>query len=119
MLLSGIGVVAYAFMQSESETKRLADAINSLALVIAEIITERVRNLEAETERRIRGLPAKVVDPLLNKRELAQRLGVGLRTVETWMKKRYLPYVKYGKLVRFRWSEVEHYIERLELRPRW
>jgi excisionase family DNA binding protein len=106
-------------MNDASETKRLADAINSLASVIAEIIAGRVRRLEQESERQIMELPAKVVDPLLNKKQLAARLGIGLRTVDTWIKKGYLPYIKYGKLVRFRWSEVEHYLERLEMRPRW
>src|SRR5258708_6165815 len=113
MLRTSRGFVACADMQNGCETKRLADAINALALVIAEIITARVRNLEVESDRRIKELPAKVVDAVLTKKELAERLRIGMRTVDGWMKKGYLPYIKYGKLVRFRWSEVERCLERL------
>jgi len=94
MLRTGCGFVACADMQNGPETKRLTDAIDALASVIAEIITERVRNLEAESDRRIRELPAKVVDPVLTKKELAQRLRISVRTVDAWMKRRYLPYMR-------------------------
>ena len=105
-------------MVSDSQRKRLADAIDALAVVISEIIADRVRTAEAESKTKANALPAAAPD-LLNKKQLAQRLGIGLRTVDTWIRKRYVPYIKYGKLVRFRWSEVERYLERLEVRPRW
>ena len=94
-------------MNDIAETRRLAAAINSLASVIAEIIAERVKHLEEASERKIKELPALAADPVLTKRELAARLRIGARTVDTWMKGRRLPYIKSGKAVRFRWSEVE------------
>ena len=106
-------------MVDASETKRLEQAIAWLATTIAEIITERVRRLEAEAERTIRNLPEKVEDPMLTKKELAQRLGIGVRTVDSWMVRRVVPYFKIGKSVRFRWKEVYGYLKRLEIRPRW
>ena len=45
-------------------------------------------------------------DGLLNKWQLAAKLGVGKRTVDAWMKKRRLPFIKCGKTVRFRWPDV-------------
>ena len=45
-------------------------------------------------------------DNLLNKWELAAKLKVGKRTVDAWMKKRRLPFIKVGKTVRFNWQDV-------------
>ena len=45
-------------------------------------------------------------DGLLNKRSLAVKLGISKRTVDSWMKNRRLPFIKIGKTVRFRWSDV-------------
>jgi excisionase family DNA binding protein len=49
-------------------------------------------------------------DGLLDKPELAAKLRISKRTVDAWMKKRRLPFIKIGKTVRFNWSEV---LERL------
>jgi len=43
---------------------------------------------------------------LLTKRELAVRLRKSPRCIEIWMRKRYLPYIKIGHSVFFRWSDV-------------
>jgi len=45
-------------------------------------------------------------DGLLNKRGLAVKLGISKRTVDAWMKNKRLPFIKVGKTVRFRWSDV-------------
>jgi excisionase family DNA binding protein len=45
-------------------------------------------------------------DNLLNKRTLAEKLGVSKRTVDAWMKRKRLPYIKVGKSVRFYWRDV-------------
>ena len=45
-------------------------------------------------------------DGLLNKRQLAIKLGISKRTCDAWMKAKRLPYVKLGKSVRFYWPDV-------------
>lgn len=45
-------------------------------------------------------------DSLLTKRELAERLRVSTRTVDEWMRQKRLAFLKCGKTVRFRWSDV-------------
>jgi excisionase family DNA binding protein len=45
-------------------------------------------------------------DGLLNKRGLAVKLNISKRTVDAWMKKRRLPFIKVGKTVRFWWPDV-------------
>ncbi|MGH7977688.1 MAG: hypothetical protein ACREDS_10755 [Limisphaerales bacterium] len=42
----------------------------------------------------------------MTKKELAQRLKKSVRSIENWMKLRYLPYIKIGHSVLFRWRDV-------------
>jgi excisionase family DNA binding protein len=45
-------------------------------------------------------------DGLLNKWQLAAKLGIGKRTVDLWMKQKRLPFLKVNQTVRFRWADV-------------
>jgi predicted DNA-binding transcriptional regulator AlpA len=45
-------------------------------------------------------------DGLLNKRQLAAKLGISTRTCDVWMKTKRLPYCKVAKSVRFYWPDV-------------
>lgn len=48
----------------------------------------------------------------LTKREIAKRLHRTPRTIETWMRRGYLPYIKIGRSVLFRWADIErHFAE--------
>jgi excisionase family DNA binding protein len=53
---------------------------------------------EAGTDRAIQGL--------LKKRELAERLAISKRTLDVWMSMGRIPYLKVGRSVRFRLSDV-------------
>lgn len=48
---------------------------------------------------------------LLSKPELAKRLKKTTRTIENWCAAGYLPYVKIGKSVLFRWDSVLTHLE--------
>lgn len=56
------------------------------------------------------GTPADPASPdpsdLLTKREVAARLRRTPRCIELWMRKRYLPYIKIGRSVYFRWADI-------------
>jgi excisionase family DNA binding protein len=54
----------------------------------------------------------KAADGLLTKHQLAMRIGVSMRTVETWMARKLVPHIKIGKTVRFHWSDVEQALKR-------
>lgn len=54
-------------------------------------------------------------DGFLTKRELSQRLKKTPRCIETWMKRRYLPYIKIGHSVFFRWPDVIAAMRRFEV----
>jgi excisionase family DNA binding protein len=43
---------------------------------------------------------------LLDKPGLARRLNKSVRTVDAWMKRGRLPYIKVGRSVLFRWCTV-------------
>ena len=45
-------------------------------------------------------------DEILDKRELASRLKLSVRTVDCYMRQGKLPFCKLGKTVRFRWLHV-------------
>ena len=42
-----------------------------------------------------------VLESWVTKNTVALHLGIGVRTVNTWMKRRILPYLKVGRIVRF------------------
>jgi excisionase family DNA binding protein len=50
-------------------------------------------------------------DDLLTKIEVAARMKVTPRTVDSWMKKKIIPFRKIGRAVRFDWSEVLDYLK--------
>ncbi len=103
-----------ASMSETSETKRLADAINVLAITMTEIMTERLR---AAAEGQGRMIAQAAFDTLLNKGQVAERLNVSVRAVDVWMARGLLRYMKIGRSVRFKWSEVEHQLQRLAVGP--
>jgi len=45
-------------------------------------------------------------DGLLRKPELARKLSISKRTLDVWMKKGRVPFLKVGKSVRFRLPDV-------------
>jgi excisionase family DNA binding protein len=48
---------------------------------------------------------------LINKAELARRVGRKVRTVDYWMAKGLIPYLKIGNAVLFKWSDVEGHLQ--------
>lgn len=53
---------------------------------------------------------------LLTKKELAHRLKKSVRSIENWMKLHYLPYIKIGHSVLFRWRDVTKALDRFQMR---
>ncbi len=45
--------------------------------------------------------------PYLDQREVARRLGLKPRTVGNWAREQKLPAYRFGRLLRFKWDEVE------------
>jgi len=56
---------------------------------------------------------ARQTDPLLTEKQVAKLLGVKPSTLQVWRStKRYpLPYIKSGRLVRYRASAVQEFID--------
>ncbi len=46
----------------------------------------------------------------VGKTEIAKRLGKTVRTVDSWMRDGRVPFIKLGRSVLFRWSDVERHI---------
>ena len=47
----------------------------------------------------------------ITKAEVAKRLQKTIRTIENWQRDGILPYLKLGRSVLFRWSDVEAHLE--------
>ncbi|KPJ58517.1 MAG: hypothetical protein AMJ46_14060 [Latescibacteria bacterium DG_63] len=56
-------------------------------------------------------------DHLLNKRQVADCLGVELYTMDAWVSQRRIPYIKLGRSVRFDPSEIEAWLEEKKVEP--
>lgn len=50
------------------------------------------------------------VEPYIDKREVARRMGRTTRTVDSLMRRGLLPYYKFDWRVAFRWSEVQAHL---------
>jgi len=57
-------------------------------------------------------------EKLLTPQELADRLGVKLSTIYNWSHIEYIPTVKLGGLIRFRWSSIIKWVEKKENKGR-
>jgi excisionase family DNA binding protein len=51
-------------------------------------------------------------DGYISKSQLAERMKVSTRTIETWMRERKVPYEKIGRTVRFHWGDVRSHLSR-------
>jgi excisionase family DNA binding protein len=104
-------------MNNASEIKRLSDAVASIASTIAEIIDTKLKasieNPNASEVASGRGaqLPA-ALEGWVGKKEVAEHLNVSLRTLDVWMKKGYLPYIRIGRSVRFKLSDSDEALTR-------
>lgn len=49
---------------------------------------------------------------LLTYKDVAMRLAVSPQTVRVWVMKQKIPFIKIGRLVRFKEEEIEQWIER-------
>ena len=50
------------------------------------------------------------VEPYINKKEVARRLGRTTRGVDKMMRRGLIPYYKFGFRVAYRWSEITHHL---------
>ena len=54
---------------------------------------------------------------LMTKREISEYFRITERTIEVWMRRRYIPYIKIGQSVRFRVATVLRYVDDKYLVP--
>jgi len=54
---------------------------------------------------------AESTDEILEKPETARRLKISTRTLDQWMRDGRVPFLKIGKTVRFRWTDVVTHLD--------
>jgi len=63
--------------------------------------------MEADSQTASGTQPVKEAEGLLTKFDISSRLRISTRSVDEWMRKGRIPYMKIGgKTVRFRWNDV-------------
>jgi len=50
------------------------------------------------------------VEPYINKKEVARRMGRTTRGVDKMMRRGLIPYYKFGYRVAYRWSEIQQHL---------
>ena len=95
----------HAFSEAVTE---LFDALGKFMMAVGQEYVDR--HVAAGVARQ------QVVEPnplvaLLSKRQLAERLGVTSRTIDTWMAQQRIPYLKIGRSVRFSFDEVSSHLK--------
>lgn len=104
-------------MNNSSEIHRLAGSIAGLVAAITEIITAKAKEANATRAAADAVLPQQTGQPIaierwVGKKEVAEHFKISVRTVDNWMKRRLLPYIRTGRNVRFKLSEAEETINR-------
>ena len=92
-----------------SDTKQLADALTTFSTTLTEILTRKLEVIGEELERKV---ALKTADAMLTKPEVAKYFGVTVRTLENWMTQGYVPYIRFGRAVRFSLADVQRHVEK-------
>jgi excisionase family DNA binding protein len=53
-----------------------------------------------------------------SKKQIADHFGIGLRTVTDWMRRRIIPFVKVGHVVRFSLADCEGAIRKYQVKSK-
>ena len=112
-------------MKNTPEIERLSDAVASIASTIAEIIDTKLKaaaemsdtaNVVAEPP----SLAPTATEGWVGKMEVAQHFKISRRTVDNWMSNGCLPFIRLGRNVRFKLSQVDEAMHRRHgIQGRW
>jgi excisionase family DNA binding protein len=53
---------------------------------------------------------------LLTKKQLADKLEISSRTLDTWVSSRKIPFIKVGGIIRFNWPRVREALDAFEVK---
>lgn len=98
-------------MKTETDAKDAArDVVRSFSKLI-DILFEETHRKIAVLEMQVNAvIPATPRARWVSKKQLAVHLGVVPRTVDNWMKRVRVPYVKLGRTVRFNLEDVDKHL---------
>jgi excisionase family DNA binding protein len=102
-------------MNNSVDAKTLGRAVESLASAIIEIIESRLRHF-AEERKLLRAddfdTQRTESEGWVDQKAAAKHLKISRRTLYDWMQKGVIPYVRLGRSVRFRLSDVDEAMKR-------
>lgn len=94
----------------------MTGSIADLVVTITEIINTRLKEAH-EARVADAALPQQNIQPIalerwVGKKEVAEHFKISIRTVDNWMIRRLLPYIRTGRNVRFKLSEADETVNR-------
>jgi excisionase family DNA binding protein len=92
-----------------SDAKQLADALATLATTLTVILTRKLEVVGEELERKV---ALNTADAMLTKPEVAKHFGITVRTLENWMVQGYVPFLRFGRVIRFSLADVQRHAEK-------
>src|ERR1022692_1631850 len=100
-------------MNNDQEIENLQKALAALGAAIGKIIRVSVEQVLAEKQH-VKN-PINDGDPfstgrILTKNQAAELLNITTRTVDEWMKRGLLPYLKIGRTVRFKEDDLMRHL---------
>src|SRR5262249_40116113 len=105
-------------MNHNSETRQLAESVTNLAKTITAFIESKIRELAPtpntgadETANGGKSLLAPA-EGWVGKKHVAQHFNVSVRTVDNWMNKGLIPYIRIGRSLRLKLSDVDEAMNR-------
>lgn len=100
-------------MTESHNLQRLTEAIARLATIFIETTAAKVREQTPVAASLKTQYFQKPIDNLMTKKDVSAFLKVSLRTVDTLMRKGYLPYIRLGsRCVRFILADVQNELSR-------
>src|SRR6266481_4298889 len=103
-------------MNNKSDSRRLAEAVANVVTTITEIIELRIRELAQATKAKepVHGGINRVLDAegWVSKRAASEHLKISFRSLDNWIKKGTIPYIRIARGLRFKLSEVDDAMNR-------
>jgi len=108
--------VAVGILRKELKNVPFGHICQEFFGIVSCAITTKVKTASTTRHsKRVKSLPENPVDCFISKADVAARLGKTARTVEQWMMRGVIPYIKIGKgrraSVLFKWADIEAHLK--------
>ncbi len=91
--------------------RKMADGFERIVEILIDEAAKTLARIEAKVEEKIPE-PEKPLPGWVNRKRIAEHLGVSERTVGSWIAKRRIPYVRMSRRILFKVEDVDEHLKR-------